>query len=77
MHAEYHRLARYIRNSLARQTDELQRIESILLKKKKKLHFNSSNEKISYIFEVKDDEKFILSPYIYFRQWRTKELGTV
>ena len=46
-------------NSLARQTDELQRIESILLKKK--LHFNSSNEEVSYIFEVKDDEKFILS----------------
>ena len=72
MHAEYHRLARYIRNSLARQTDELQRIESILLKKKaKKLHFNSSNKKVSYIFEVKDDEKFILS--LHVNQFQTME----
>ena len=34
-------------------------------------------ETFSYIFVVKDEEKFILSLYINFRQWRTKELGTV
>ena len=48
-----------IRNSLARQTDQLQRIESILLKKKYTL--TVLMKKFSYIFEVKDDEKFILS----------------
>ena len=36
-----------MRNSLAGLTDQLQRIESILLKK---LHFNSSNEKVFLYF---------------------------
>ena len=36
-----------MRNSLAGPTDQLQRIESILLKK---LHFNSLNEKVFLFF---------------------------
>ena len=48
-----------IRNSLARQTDQLQRIESIFFKKNYTL--TVLMKKFSYIFEVKDDEKFILS----------------
>ena len=50
-----------IRNSLARQTDQLQRIESILLKKKKNYTLTVLMKNFSYSFEVKDDEKFILS----------------
>ena len=45
-----------IRNSLALQTDQLQRIESILLKN---CTLTGLMKKFSYIFEVKDDEKFI------------------
>ena len=48
-----------IRNSLARQTDQLQRIESIFFKKNYTL--TVLMKKFSCIFEVKDDEKFILS----------------
>ena len=47
-----------IRNSLARQIDQLQRIERILLKN---YTLTVLMKKFFYTFVVKDDEKFILS----------------
>ena len=45
-----------IRNSLTRQTDQLQRRENILLKN---CTLTVLMKKFSYIFEVKDDERVI------------------
>ena len=56
-----------IRNSLARQTDQLQRIDSILLKK---LHFNSSNGNVFLYF---CSERWRKIHFIALNQFQTME----